>query len=350
MKDFLASNRKGGRGQDDLYRWQSVMTGSPIEVSVIHAETMDGIGDANIEITPNWEQANGTTADASLLEKSNLTSKKRKPLEYLVLADATYDITVTKEGFEPYSTTVTGTDLVSEGAFIAELTPLPKYLIINGLTINKRDEKPLGMTEIQVINKCTGETEFIETNEMGQFKLEIDCACDYELIGIKENFNSDQLDLSTTTFNCDNAEVFEAVLRLEPEIKKGTVITLENIYYEFDKWDILPEAATELNKVVQLLKDYPSMEIELSSHTDSRGNDDYNLQLSQKRAESAVAYIVSQGVDNQRITAKGYGETNLVNDCVNGATCEEEEHQLNRRTVVSITELAEGDVRIEYKN
>lgn len=88
--------------------------------------------------------------------------------------------------------------------------------------------------------------------------------------------------------------------------------------------------------MVKILKDNPTIWIELGSHTDSRGKDAYNLNLSQKRAESAVDYIVSRGIDRNRITARGYGETQLLNRCSNGVECTEEEHQLNRRTEFKI--------------
>lgn len=117
-------------------------------------------------------------------------------------------------------------------------------------------------------------------------------------------------------------------------------IKVENIYYDYDKWDIRPDAADRLDDVVQLLKDNPGVTVELGSHTDSRGNDDYNEALSQKRAQAAVAYIISQGIDSLRITAKGYGEKMLVNRCANGVDCTEEEHQQNRRTELRITGVA----------
>lgn len=113
-------------------------------------------------------------------------------------------------------------------------------------------------------------------------------------------------------------------------------IRLENIYYDFDKWNIRPDAAVELDKLVQILKENPTIWIVLGSHTDSRGNDAYNLRLSQNRANSAVEYILNRGIDRKRITAKGYGETRLLNRCSNGVKCSEEEHQLNRRTEFTI--------------
>ncbi|ACU02335.1 OmpA family protein [Pedobacter heparinus] len=114
-------------------------------------------------------------------------------------------------------------------------------------------------------------------------------------------------------------------------------IRLENIYYDFNKWDIRADAAAELEKLVQIMKDNSRIWIELGSHTDSRGNDAYNFTLSQKRAESAVTYMISRGIEKNRIEARGYGETLLLNRCANGIKCTEEEHQLNRRTEFKIT-------------
>ncbi len=118
----------------------------------------------------------------------------------------------------------------------------------------------------------------------------------------------------------------------------GKRFQLKNIYYDFNKWDIRPEAAKNLNKLAEFLKDNPGLKFELGSHTDSRGSDDYNLTLSEKRAKSAVDYMVSNfGVAPESITSKGYGETQLINKCDDGVACSEYEHQLNRRTEVKIT-------------
>ena len=119
-------------------------------------------------------------------------------------------------------------------------------------------------------------------------------------------------------------------------------IQIQNIYYDFDKWDIRPDAAKRLDNVVILMRDNPGLSVELGSHTDSRGNDQYNETLSQKRAIAAVEYIISEGIDSARITAKGYGEKVLKNRCKNGVECSEEEHQQNRRTELRITGIVKG--------
>ncbi len=127
-------------------------------------------------------------------------------------------------------------------------------------------------------------------------------------------------------------------------IQIGKRFQLNNIYYDFDKWAIRPEAANTLDKLAVFLKDNPGITVELGSHTDARGGDDYNLSLSDKRAKSAVDYLVaSQSIDFEKITSKGYGETQLVNKCDDGQSCSENEHQMNRRTEIKITGILDED-------
>lgn len=119
------------------------------------------------------------------------------------------------------------------------------------------------------------------------------------------------------------------------QIVLDKAIVLDNIYYDFDRAEIRPDAARELDKLVNILKDNPQIVIELSSHTDNRGDLTYNIDLSQRRAESAVNYIISQGINARRITARGYGENRPI---IPNATTEEQ-HQVNRRTEFKVTEI-----------
>ena len=103
------------------------------------------------------------------------------------------------------------------------------------------------------------------------------------------------------------------------------------IYFDLNQDAIRPDAAIELTKVVDLMNKYPSMKIEIKSHTDSRAPDNYNLDLTNKRAESSINYIISKGIDSKRISGRGYGETELLNKCSNGVKCTDAEHEQNRR-------------------
>jgi peptidoglycan-associated lipoprotein len=129
--------------------------------------------------------------------------------------------------------------------------------------------------------------------------------------------------------------VFYASIKMDkPEIGKpiNNIFSIAPIYYDLDKANIRSDAGNELDRIVQVLVDNPTIRLELGSHTDSRATTEYNQKLSQRRADSAVAYIISKGIAPNRIIAKGYGESQLVNQCADGITCTEEEHQLNRRT------------------
>lgn len=129
------------------------------------------------------------------------------------------------------------------------------------------------------------------------------------------------------------------VLKLKTEnqqAKRDSLIIIENIYYDYGKADILPEAQKTLDKVIQVMKNDPDITIEISSHTDSRSSAEYNLTLSQKRAKSAVDYIVKGGIPASRMSGVGYGESKLINNCKDGVECSEEEHAKNRRTEFKI--------------
>ncbi|MFN0216256.1 MAG: OmpA family protein [Saprospiraceae bacterium] len=165
----------------------------------------------------------------------------------------------------------------------------------------------------------------------------------YMVVANAEGYKPDTVLFNTLGIKKSTSIEKKLTLRLikrEPEydtLRINEPIRLDNILYDYDKDNIRPDAEPDLQSVVDLMKKYPDMKIELSSHTDSRGIDAYNEDLSQRRANSAVAWIVAKGIAIDRIVAKGYGEKQLQNKCSNGVECTEEEHQLNRRTEFKIT-------------
>jgi len=116
------------------------------------------------------------------------------------------------------------------------------------------------------------------------------------------------------------------------------LLQLSTIYFDFDKYNIRPDAEIEIQKVIAAMEKYPSLKIKANSHTDSRGPDSYNLYLSQKRAESTVQYMISKGIAEDRLQGEGFGETKLVNECTNGVRCSAIQHELNRRSEFIIIE------------
>jgi outer membrane protein OmpA-like peptidoglycan-associated protein len=116
------------------------------------------------------------------------------------------------------------------------------------------------------------------------------------------------------------------------------LLQLSTIYFDFDRYKVRPDAEIEIQKVIAAMEKYPSLKLKVTSHTDSQGDDSYNLWLSQKRAESTVSYMISKGIDSNRLKGEGFGETRLVNRCSNGVKCNKDEHQLNRRSEFIILE------------
>lgn len=116
------------------------------------------------------------------------------------------------------------------------------------------------------------------------------------------------------------------------------LLQLSTIYFDLNKYNIRPDAEIEIQKVIVAMEKYPSLKIKVNSHTDSRGDDAYNLWLSQKRAESTVKYMISKGISVDRLQGEGFGESRLVNECFNGIPCSKEQHQLNRRSEFIIFE------------
>ncbi|MFN0175135.1 MAG: OmpA family protein [Saprospiraceae bacterium] len=215
---------------------------------------------------------------------------------------------------------------------------------------------------VEIYNRTTHQSELtIKDDPDAFFNFTFERGNHYTLLIRKEGFLTKRIEVYVNVNGCivcvdgvrelspgvtDNlaAGNNEGTLLANIELDRARIdkrIQIQNIYYDYDKWDIRADAAERLDNVVTLMKDNPGISVELGSHTDSRGNDDYNQILSQRRAAAAVAYIVSEGVDSARITARGYGESQLVNRCRNGIECNEEEHQQNRRTDLRITGISE---------
>lgn len=173
------------------------------------------------------------------------------------------------------------------------------------------------------------------TGEEGEFRFRVYTEENYKLLAEKTDYFTVRDNFSTVGKSVDRSSLtemittvdFETEIPLERIVIEKSVV-LENIYYDLDKSDIRPDAALVLDSLVTIMNDNPDIYIELGSHTDVRADDDYNMNLSERRAVSAVTYMINSGVDAARIVARGYGETELI--VPNAET--EEEHQRNRRT------------------
>jgi len=195
--------------------------------------------------------------------------------------------------------------------------------------------KPLEGASIEI--KTTNSKKTVQVGPDGYFRLETMDQTDYGFNANRAGYLTNSARFSSKGLANDPTnpiQYFELEIVLD-KIYQNQEIVLDNIYYDFDQWTIRADAMPTLNKLANMLQLNPSINIELGSHTDCRGNDKYNLGLSQRRAESAVEYLVSQGINYERLSAVGYGEQKPAIACV-CKECTEEEHQQNRRTTFTI--------------
>jgi len=231
--------------------------------------------------------------------------------------------------------------------YFEDKTPKPKIInVLLNVTTKETDdsgaEKILPQTRVVLYDNTNKNIGGDFSNQNGRLRFTLAPDQNFSIIASKSGYFSKSITYSTIGKTPRPEDLIQEVTNvtldttiiLDPLILERSIV-LDNIYYDLDKADIRPDAASELNKLVKILKDNPSIRIELSSHTDDRASDSYNDALSQRRAESAVAYIVSQGIDASRLVAKGYGKRQLI--IANATT--EEEHQTNRRTEFKVIEI-----------
>ncbi len=217
-------------------------------------------------------------------------------------------------------------------------TPVPTEFMLKGrVTICGTTQAAVGAT-VKVLNTKTKKERKFTTDSRGEYSVSLKADTRYTInISMKECLPSEEHVIEAGQYD----PVKTTLVTVEQCLTKPKVnvpIRLNNIHYDFDKANIRPDARPELNRLVTYLKENPTIRVEMSSHTDSRGSDEYNRKLSQRRANSVKAYLVEHGIDDSRIVSVGYGESRLLNKCSNNVPCSEEEHQLNRRTEMKVIE------------
>jgi len=238
--------------------------------------------------------------------------------------------------------------------YFEDRTPKPKVVnvFLNVTTKERRDdgsEEILPQTRVTLYdadNKMAGGD---NTNTRGQTRFRLAPDEEFSIIASKSGYFTQSITYSTVGKTPDPATLIQDVTNVTldttivlEQLVLEKAIVLEDIYYDFDRAEIRPDAAEKLNSLVKILKDNPNIRIELSSHTDSRGTEVYNQELSQRRAESAVEYIISQGIAGDRLVARGYGESQPIapNENPDGSD-NPEGRQMNRRTEFKVIEITE---------
>ncbi|MBS3992129.1 MAG: OmpA family protein [Bacteroidetes bacterium] len=206
---------------------------------------------------------------------------------------------------------------------------------VEGKVVETNSKAKLVGAKVELLDDKNNVLKSTTTNENASYVLEVDCNKNY-VIKVSNNGYVESVKKLTST----NQDKFKNVLNVEltavkqefVKEKEKVIIKINPIYFDINSSFIREDAKVELNKVVDIMIKYPDITIECGSHTDSRAAADYNMRLSEKRVQNTIKYIVSKGISSNRISGKGYGETQLINNCKNGVKCSETEHQLNRRT------------------
>jgi outer membrane protein OmpA-like peptidoglycan-associated protein/tetratricopeptide (TPR) repeat protein len=321
---YFSSSRKGGKGDDDIYEYRLKPVDTVLVSGTVYdLESMKPLAGVLIKVP---------TADGSVVEV--MTDNQGK---YSVKAPYAPEVNLeaSKQGYLP-ATGKGKTNPRSSKLENVDIKMKKFDAMSNGKVIYAENNQPAEGALIQLLEIANGDTTVVDSIRIpskGTYEFPLYAKKNYMLLVTHEGYARQTASIST--HNITDRTYTRDFKLFKPKV--GEVVRLDNIYYDYNSAVIRPDAARELDKLVQILTDNPTMKIELSSHSDSRGSDKYNLELSDKRAKSAVAYIISQGISPDRVYGKGYGELKILNHCKNDVKCTEEEHQFNRRTEFTIT-------------
>ncbi len=312
---FFASDRTGGTGSDDIYgctiRPQMMylagtvvdkVSRAPIEGALLVLK--DGDGNPIQPVNVKQEAGGRFTIEAPYSER------------YLLAATA--------NGYNQAEVTINTDDDQLDNIVVE----MEKYdYVAEGTVFHGETGAPLPGSTVVLTDGTDKELARTVVGADGNYRFPLQKDSDYRLMVEKEGFFKQSARITTRG---RTEPVLRADFKLFPLVV-DQVVRLENIFYDYNKWNIRPDAAIELDKLVQTLLDNPTVTIELSSHTDCRGKDAYNMSLSQKRAKAAVDYLIVEGIAADRVKSKGYGEAKPSETCV-CEKCSEDQHQRNRRT------------------
>ena len=182
----------------------------------------------------------------------------------------------------------------------------------------------------------------VSADHKATYQFEVKCGQKYYVRAEKQDYETDEQNVIIAESG-EKMYVPLAIGKKVKEVNVGTdlaqTLNIKMIYFDLDKANIRPDAQAELAKIVEIMKVNPTMKIDVRSHTDSRQTNIYNEKLSNARARSTIAWLIKKGIERERLSGKGYGESQLVNNCSDGVNCSETEHQLNRRSEFIILKL-----------
>ena len=314
---YFSSNRKKGVSDDDIYSFRR--TCKQLNIVVYDSKTGNPIDGADVRILRD-----GANQDLRVTNQDGRT-------ELCIDTNTEYEFKAIKEGFAMnsvrYSTLTQSPKPVVDIKIYLERS---ENTIVKGFVKTEVNQKPATGVKVTLRNEKDKSEQTVITGPDGGYEFNTKPNAPYTITAQKDRYATKKAQYSKTK---KKAKVVTDSLGL---YGVGDVFQLKNIYYDLNKFFIRADAAQELDHVLAILKEYPQMQIELRSHTDSRATDTYNIRLSENRARAALDYLVSRGISANRLVARGYGESEIVNGCVDGVNCSENEHQQNRRTEFKI--------------
>jgi outer membrane protein OmpA-like peptidoglycan-associated protein len=398
-RGYFSSNRLGGIGRDDIYIFDMQQGASILPtlsvgdlagvINVTDASTgakLAGAGLHFFELNTNGFSLKEDLYDVVLSPANNSTNEltvkfvRKKNIvlrapdrytnnageaKFLFKKEKQYLVVVTKKDYEPLEIlqSTIGRDKEYTAAF--QLKP-QRCAKIRGILSDEKSGVVLADVAVKILSICNSEKQELRTDAKGEYNVCLPIGCDFSVSYEKDGFTTKTEKFSTIGAIAEKetvsaiklasiikavpvANVIEKPNTLNVPLEKGATVVLDKIYYDYGNYNIKPGAATDLDQLATVMQQHQSMEIELGAHTDCRGTSEFNLDLSQKRADAARVYLVNKGIALTRIRAVGYGETVLRNHCKDGVTCTEIEHQYNRRTEVRVVKV-DTTVQVQYKN
>jgi outer membrane protein OmpA-like peptidoglycan-associated protein len=300
----------------------------------------------NVHVVDSLTNQKLFNVDVSIYHKDSVMNYKTisKTLSLRIMNNDFYIFDVKCQGY--FDKKISNTFYLNDTVYYIKLNKSKQACHVQGIVKQKANNQVIENVNIKIYNYTIGQEVYNTlSNNLGFYKIyDLESNSRYGISFSKDGYFTKEVFVETSDKQCSNKLItdYDFIRNVELDsIVIGKAIKIDNIYFDLAKWSIRKDAAIELDKIVKMLNENPEIIIELSSHTDSRASAKYNEVLSDKRAKSSAAYIVSKGISESRITGKGYGEYQLINNCADGVKCSEKEHQQNRRTEFKVVGFVE---------
>ena len=336
---YFTSNRIGGKGSDDIYMFRD--NGITLIGVVVDRKTDEPICASSVELRLGKDV------------KGRADTECDGAFEFSVVPEKVYNLKGCAEGYKCNDNVGASTVGLKAGDTVFVKIPLDKEedLKLEVLVIDKQTRAPIPGSSVVVKGRCDNTEQRGTSNAVGMSYYDVKIECDYPISATAEGYNPGSTEVTTVGVPANST--VKAIVELEKLFDDKPILL--DIYYDFDKWNIrVPESENELQKLLAFLNANAGTIVEIGSHTDARAPFDYNIRLSQRRAQSVVDWLSLRGISKDRMRAVGYGETKPVNQCVDNVQCTEEEHQRNRRTEfrvignnIDITSQRKTDVLVD---